>query len=199
MSPFWLIGWLVLLAIPMLAVVVALVSRRTGGARVAQVAGSGLLYAVLGPPLGALLIAVPGLLVADDPEPVTMLLFLVAMSYVPGLVPALVGGACMGLLRPMLGSTDRQLSADAHFELAEVRRAQKRFADAATLYLAAATTTDNSELAANALFVAGVSYEQAAQPQDAIRCYRRLLDGSGGNPEWVSRARQRLAELGAGG
>lgn len=103
------------------------------------------------------------------------------------------------LLRPMLGSTDRQLSADAHFELAEVRRTQKRFADAATLYLAAATTTDNSELAANALFVAGVSYEQAAQPQDAIRCYRRLLDGSGGNPEWVSRARQRLAELGAGG
>ncbi len=107
MSPFWLIGWLVLLAIPMLALVAALVSRRTGGARVAQVAGSGLLYAVLGPPLGALLIAVPGLLVADDPEPVTMLLFLVAMSYVPGLVPALVGGACMGLLRPMLGTAAR--------------------------------------------------------------------------------------------
>lgn len=101
MSLSWPLGWLLLLM--MLGMVAAVSYRRasTGGVRVAQVARSALLFGVLGPPLGALMIGVPAMLTTEDPEPGTMLLFLLAMSYVPGLVPALVGGACMGLLRPM--------------------------------------------------------------------------------------------------
>jgi len=102
MSPSWPLGWLLLLV--MLGMVAAVPYSRApaGRVRVAQVARSALLFAVLGPPLGALLVGVPAMLTTGDPEPGTMLLFLVAMSYVPGLVPALVGGACMGLLRPTL-------------------------------------------------------------------------------------------------
>ncbi len=103
------------------------------------------------------------------------------------------------ILRPLLGSTDPQLAADAHFEMGELRRAQKRFPEAATLYVAAATTTENTELAANALFLAGACYEQAGQQQDAIRCYVRLIGDDAGNTEWVGRARERLTALGAGG
>ena len=102
-------------------------------------------------------------------------------------------------LRPLLASADRQLAADAHFEMAELRRTQKRFPEAAALYITAATTTQNSELAANALFLAGACYEQAAQPQDAIRAYTRLIGDYAGEAEWVGRARERLTALGAGG
>jgi len=101
-------------------------------------------------------------------------------------------------LRPLLASADRQLAADAHFEMGELRRAQKRFPEAAALYGAAATT-ENADLAANALFLAGACYEQAGQQQDAVRCYTRLINEYPGNTEWVGRARERLTALGAGG
>ncbi len=109
MAQSWLLGWLVLLAMPMLALVAATAHGRrcAAGGRLRPVARSALLYGVLGPPLGALLIGIPALLSHDDPEPVVMLLFLMAMSYLPGLLPALAGGACMGLLRPMLGRAAR--------------------------------------------------------------------------------------------
>ena len=79
------LGWLALLLI--LAVVAAVTYWRApaGGVRVAQAM----------------------MFTSNVPEPGTMLLFVVAMSYVPGLVPALVGGACMGLLRPALGALAR--------------------------------------------------------------------------------------------
>ena len=113
MAQSWLLGWLVLLAMPTLAVAAVLMHRRgsAGGVRLRQAAVSALLFGVLGPPLGALLIGVPALLTHDDPEPLVMLLFLLAMSYLPGLVPALLGGACMGLLRPMLGVAARVMAA----------------------------------------------------------------------------------------
>lgn len=101
-------------------------------------------------------------------------------------------------LKPLLESTDPQLAADAHFEMGELRRAQKRFPEAAALYIAAATTTANADLAANALFLAGACYEQAGQQQDAIRCYTRLISDYAPNTEWVGRARERLTALGAG-
>lgn len=112
MAQSWLLGWLVLLALPTLAAAAVLMHRRgsAGGMRLRQAAVSALLFGVLAPPLGALLIGVPALLTLDDPEPLVMLLFLLAMSYLPGLVPALLCGACMGLLRPMLGVAARVAS-----------------------------------------------------------------------------------------
>src|SRR5690606_14970632 len=112
MAQSWLLGWLVLLAMPTLAVAAVLMHRRgsAGGVRLRQAAVSALLFGVLGPPLGALLIGVPALLTHDDPEPLVMLLFLLVMSYLPGLVPALLCGACMGLLRPMLGVAEDRKS-----------------------------------------------------------------------------------------
>lgn len=113
MAQSWLLGWLVLLAMPMLAVAAALVHRRgaAGRMRLRQATVSALLFGLLGPPLGALLIGIPAVLGHDDPEPVVLLLFLMAMSYLAGVVPALVGGACMGLLRPMLGVVARVMAA----------------------------------------------------------------------------------------
>lgn len=113
MAQSWLLGWLVLLAMPLLAVVAASMHRRGSarGMRLRQAAVSALLFGLLGPPLGALLIGIPAALTHDDPEPIMLLLFLMAMSYLPGLLPALVGGACMGLLRPMLGVAARMVVA----------------------------------------------------------------------------------------
>src|SRR5690606_39859023 len=102
MSQSWPLAWLLLL-MPLVVVAAMMCWRAPAGrTRVLQVAGSALLFAALGPPLGGLLIGVPVMLSSDDPEPGALLLFLVAMSYVPGLVPALLGGACMGVLRPTL-------------------------------------------------------------------------------------------------
>lgn len=114
MSRSWPLAWLALLLVPVLVVVAAALLRRPdGGAplRLSQVAGPALLFAALGPPLGGLLLGIAAMLVHDDPEPLTMLLFLLVMSYVPGMVPALVGGACMGALRPRLGAAARPVAA----------------------------------------------------------------------------------------
>jgi len=106
MSQSWPLAWLALLVMPLLAVAAVVMYLRgsaRGTVQVLHVAGSAFLFAVLGPPLGALLLGVPAVVQMGGPDAGTTLLFLVAMSYVPGFIPALVGGACMGLLRQVLG------------------------------------------------------------------------------------------------
>jgi len=105
------LAWLALLLAPVAAG--AVLYRRRPAARpgVRAVLGTALLYALLGPPLGALVVAIPALLGADDPEPGLMLAFFVLMSYPFGGLPALVGGGCVALLRPLLGALGRLLAA----------------------------------------------------------------------------------------
>ncbi|MCR6686649.1 hypothetical protein [Pseudoxanthomonas sp.] len=100
--------WILLAAVPVLTL--ALVAYPPGGgARTRDKTGgaiaalrSGLRYALLGPPLGGALAAVPGLVSGNDPAPLEMLVFIMLMAYVPGFVPAFLAGACMGVLRDRL-------------------------------------------------------------------------------------------------
>ncbi len=103
------------------------------------------------------------------------------------------------LLQPLLAAAERHVAADANFEMGELRRAQQRFAEAAALYAAAATLTEVPEIAASALFFAGVSHEQAGQARDAVSSYTRLIDEYPGKADWVARARERLTAIGATG
>jgi len=108
-----LLAGLALLLVPLALGAVVYSRKSTGPARARQVLAAALLYAALGPPLGGLLVAIPGLLTVEEREPVVMLAFIVGMAWMFGGLPALVAGACMALLRPNLGSGWRLLAAAA--------------------------------------------------------------------------------------
>jgi len=84
--------------------VCAVVYRRRSGAPIPgwRVAGSALLFGIAGPPVGGLVLGIPAILAGSDPEPFRLLAFFMLMSYFMAGIPAVVGGACAGLLRPVL-------------------------------------------------------------------------------------------------
>lgn len=105
--------WLVLAGIPLLVLLVLWVMRARTRDRGASFGGwaaalrSGVLFGVLGPPLGGFFVVVPVLVAGLDREPVVFAIFILLMAYVPGFVPALVGGAVMGALRRRLAAAWR--------------------------------------------------------------------------------------------
>lgn len=105
--------WFALLLVPLALGAGLYAWRPAWRARIAPVIGTALLYGLAGPPLGGLLVAIPGLVTADDPQPGLMLAFIIAMSWITAGVPALAGGACVALLRPRLGAVGRLLAAAA--------------------------------------------------------------------------------------
>src|SRR5690606_39035203 len=103
MSLTSLLACLALLSMPLGLGAVLYVYRPASRAGVRPVIGTALLYALAGPPLGGLLLAIPAVLSSADPEPGLMLAFFVFMSWITAGLPALAGGACVALLRPLLG------------------------------------------------------------------------------------------------
>ena len=76
-----------------------------------------------------------------------------------------------------------------------MRRLQNHFALAAELYVKVAAGEAPTELAAKALYAAGVCYEKVGQLKPATATYRRLIDSFPAETEWVARANKRLGEL----
>lgn len=107
------LAWFALLLIPLALGAALYALRPAWRPRIGQVLGTAMLYALAGPPLGGLVVAIPGLMGADDPQPGLMLAFIVLMSWVTAGVPALAGGFCVALLRPRLGGVGRLLAAAA--------------------------------------------------------------------------------------
>jgi len=106
--PIESLKWLFAPALLLMVVAAALCRYRSRHPfRIRRVLGSALLFGLLGPPIGALVLGIPLANFHRDPEPFRVLAFLMAASYLVALVPAMVGGACAGLLRPMLGPIGR--------------------------------------------------------------------------------------------
>lgn len=113
MSLTSLLACLALLLVPLVLGAALYFYRPATRARLRPVLGTALLYALAGPPLGGLLLAIPAVLSSDDAEPGLMLAFFVFMSWIIAGLPALAGGACVALLRPLLGGAGRLLAAVA--------------------------------------------------------------------------------------
>ncbi len=100
------------------------------------------------------------------------------------------------MLTELAASPEPALRAEAQFETADLSRLQNDFALAAELYVKVAGDEAPPELAAKALYAAGVCYEKIGQLKEATATYRQLVDGFPAEMEWVTRAKQRLEELG---
>ncbi|WP_447730997.1 hypothetical protein [Pseudoxanthomonas suwonensis] len=100
--------WAFLLALLLVVAGVALLRHRSGCPfRIGQVLGSALIFGLLGPPLGGLMLGLGVLVIESGSRGIGLLLFLMLASYLLGLVPAVAGGLCAGLLRPLIGGWAR--------------------------------------------------------------------------------------------
>ncbi len=99
------------------------------------------------------------------------------------------------MLAGLVESEDATLRAEARFEVAELSRLQNELAEAAKLYLRVAEDKAPRELAASALYAAGLCYEKAGRVSPAREVYRGLIADYAGETEWTKRAQERLDAL----
>ncbi len=99
------------------------------------------------------------------------------------------------MLAGLVESEDATLRAEARFEVAELSRLQNDLPEAAKLYLRVAEDKAPPELAASALYAAGLCYEKARRVKPAREVYHRLIADYPGETAWARRARERLDEL----
>lgn len=111
MSLTWLSIWPTLLLLLAAAGAVLAWRKPAWRASLCRSAVSGLLYGLLGPPIGGLLVGLVGFRPGELADSGFLLLFSVMMSYPLGELPALVGGSIVGALRPRLGGTAQLLTA----------------------------------------------------------------------------------------
>lgn len=90
---------------------------------------------------------------------------------------------------------DTVAAMEAQFELAETRRLQNDFRTAAMEYLKVAILYSDLEWGARAQYAAGLCYEQAQDPQSAIKAYKVVTERYAEQQEWAKKARERLKAL----
>jgi len=101
------------------------------------------------------------------------------------------------MLLGLVETKDATLRTQARFQVAELSRLQNDLPKAARLYIEVADDEASADLAASALYTAGICYEKAGQLSLAREVYRRLIANYSAETEWAKQARERLHELSA--
>jgi tetratricopeptide (TPR) repeat protein len=77
---------------------------------------------------------------------------------------------------------DNRTGALARFEIGNVNFSKMNFEEAAKQYMMVAILYDDEELCPESLFRAGLSFEKAGKPEDALEAYRELIRRYPGKP-----------------
>lgn len=101
------------------------------------------------------------------------------------------------ILQGIARTGDTSLRAQVQFELGEIARLREDFASAARLYRQAATPDAPAEIAANALYMAGISLENVGDGDAAIKTYNDLVRSYPNQQIWLKMAQERLNALNA--
>jgi tetratricopeptide (TPR) repeat protein len=95
----------------------------------------------------------------------------------------------------VIAATTAEVAAKAQLQIGQCRMAQKRYAEAAAMFMVVPYTYDFPALGYAASLEAARAFAEAGQPDQAEQVLRKLLKDAPKDSEWAKAAQERLGKL----